>query len=389
MDLFKSLRQKETTKGALSDKDKLDWLRLARSQRIGPVTFYKLLEVHGSPSRALEALPEMASKGGKSIPKLAPMDKVKKEYDLLRKAGGNLIAACEDAYPKQLAQCEDAPPIISVLGNTELLNKPCVGIVGARNASIHARRLTWKIAKDLCEAGFTVSSGLARGIDTAAHEGSINGGTIAVVAGGIDVVYPSENVKLYDDIAKKGVIVAESPLGQKPFSQSFPRRNRIISGLSKGVVVIECAMKSGSLITARLAGEQGRDVMAVPSFPTDPRSQGPNYLIRQGATLVRCAQDVLEVINGDMIPVRIDPKPKQEVLKIENVQEAKPPCAPDDLRKALQEHLSVTPVDIDSLIRALDAPAPIVQTALLEMELAGRIERLAGGKVALIESEQQ
>ena len=389
MSLFDILR-KDKNNACLCDDDRLSWLRLARTNGVGAITFYKLLETYGSPSKALEALPDIAARGaGKKAIVPAPMEQVEAEYKRLHKAGGQLLAACEDAYPDYLSTIEDAPPVISILGDASILQKKCIGIVGARNASMHACELAKEMAHDLSCNGWAIASGLARGIDTSAHVGSIEYGTIAVVAGGIDIIYPRENEKLSNEIAEKGVIVAESPMGQKPFSQSFPRRNRIISGLSKGLVVVECSMRSGSLITARTAGEQNRDVMAVPCFPKDPRSYGTNHLLRQGATLVRDARDVMEAVEGDMIPTRLDldvQKARKEALK-KIIQDETPKVAktpPQGLEGKVEEYLSFTPIEIDKLIRETGASAAEIQSALLDMELCGKIKRLHGGRVVLV-----
>ncbi|MCF8496513.1 MAG: DNA-processing protein DprA [Alphaproteobacteria bacterium] len=367
----------------LSEEDKIAWLRLARTENVGPVTFHRLLGRYGNAQRALEALPDLSRKGGRAAP-LTPAKKevAEKEYAALRQIGGRIItAACPD-YPLALAATDDAPPVISILGDSTLLQRSCLAMVGARNASINGMRFAQGLAGELGRLGQVIVSGLARGIDTAAHKGALDTGTIAVVAGGIDVIYPEENQGLYEQIRERGLIVAESALGQKPFAQSFPRRNRIVSGLSKGVVVVEATMKSGSLITARLAGEQGRDVYAVPGHPLDPRAQGPNHLIRQGAALVRNAQDILETLNdfsggGLREPygtVYDAPFPMGEEADI-----------PADLQDAVIGHLSFAPSGIDELVRACQVSVPAVQTALLELELAGRVKRLPGNRVSLVQ----
>ena len=353
-------------KSAPNENDKLDWLRLARTDNVGPVTFHRLLESFGSAGAALEALPELSKRGGRKKPLTPPpQGKVEREYEALRKLDGEIITAAEDVYPLALAATDDAPPVISILGRPELLEGSHIAIVGARNASINGRKFAEKVAGDLGRAGQIITSGLARGIDTAAHKGSLTTGTITVVAGGIDVVYPEENQGLYEQIAQEGLIIAESPLGQKPFAQSFPRRNRIVSGLSKGVVVIEATKRSGSLITARLAGEQGRDVFAVPGHPYDPRAEGPNHLIREGASLVRNAEDILEILrdfsgNGfrepNYKPANFTPLTIEENL-------------PENLHDDILSHLSYTPVAVDELIRACHVSVSTVQTALLELSL--------------------
>ncbi len=275
--------------------EKLNWLRLSRTENVGPITFYKLIDRYGSAAAALEALPDLAKKGGRKKPLTAPpINVIEKEYSKLQKIGGDLVCANEAAYPLALASTDDAPPVLSYLGHIDMVKPPCLGIVGARNSSLNGRKFTQKLARELGEAGQIIVSGLARGIDTAAHEGALKTGTIAVVAGGIDVVYPRENQKLYEEIIDHGLILAESPLGMQPIARHFPKRNRIVSGLSAGIIVMEATVKSGSLITARMAAEQGRDVYAVPGYPLDPRAQGPNKLIQDGAVLVQNSRDILD-----------------------------------------------------------------------------------------------
>lgn len=373
-----------------SDQHKLDWLRLSRTENVGPVTFYKLIETYGSAADALDALPELAKRGGRKKPLTAPPQRIiEKEYNRLIKSGGHIITAGCNEYPAPLAACSDAPPVLSVLGTRlDLLKRQNIGIVGARNASINGRKMAQKLAADLGAANRTIVSGLARGIDTAAHQGSINSGTIAVVAGGIDIVYPEENKALYDEIREKGLIIAESPMGQKPFAQSFPRRNRIVSGLSDALIVIEATLKSGSLITARLAGEQGRDVMAVPGSPLDPRASGPNHLIREGATLIREAADVLEVLNTfSGHELREPDYTKTNVTNFTAPSSVSDQDIPSDAHDTITDLLSFEPVGVDELIRSCDLTHAAVQMVLLELELAGRIKRSAGNAVSLISEE--
>lgn len=367
---------------ALPDAERLAWLRLSRTENVGPVTFYRLLETYGSASKAIEALPRLSERGGRKKPLVVPPASVaEQEIEKLSQIGGRILTAGDPEYPLPLAATEDAPPVLSVIGDSSLLRKSSIGIVGARNASLNGKRFAEMLARDLGAQGHVITSGLARGIDTAAHEGGLATGTIAVVAGGIDVVYPPENQKLYDKICEKGLIIAESPLGQQPFAQSFPRRNRIVSGLSAGVVVVEATERSGSLITARLAGEQGRDVYAVPGHPLDPRASGPNKLIRDGATLVRDANDILESLTnfggGMMREVRAQ---ASYIAPLRTVSDSDI----EDVRQSLEQALSYTPVHIDDLIRQSVQPTQIVQTALLEMELAGKVQRLPGNRAVLI-----
>lgn len=367
----------------LSHQEKLDWLRLSRTENVGPVTFYKLIETFGSAGKAIEALPSLSRRGGKAralVP--PPVAAVEAEYEKLTALGGGIVCAAEEHYPLPLSSCEDAPPVLSYIGNKKLLRRPGIGIVGARNASLSGRKFTENLARALGDAGQVIVSGLARGIDTAAHEGSLETGTIAVVAGGIDIIYPPENKNLYDRIKERGLVVAESPLGMEPLARHFPRRNRIVSGLSAGVVVIEATLKSGSLITARMAAEQGRDVYAVPGHPMDPRAEGPNRLIRDGAVLVTKAEDILQHV-GAFTGRSLEDRPQfQWIAPVPAPEEDE--TALGDMRTAVLEVLSPTPVAVDELVRSCQLSVPAVQTVLLELELAGRLERLPGGRVALL-----
>ncbi len=367
----------------LPDQEKLNWLRLSRTENVGPITFYRLVQRFGSAGEALAALPELAKNGGRKHPLKAPvMGGVEREYEALRKLGGDIVTAADEGYPIALSACDDAPPVLSYIGKPALLNQNCIGIVGARNASLNGRKMAENLARELGARNQVIASGLARGIDTAAHKGSLSSGTIAVVAGGIDVVYPEENIGLYDQIKEGGLILAESPLGVAPQARHFPKRNRIVSGLSKATIVVEATMRSGSLITARMAGEQGRDVMAVPGSPMDPRAQGPNHLIREGATLVRNADDVLEIImNFTGNSLREPYHPQTLVESAPSVDED----ITEDARDLVVESLSFTPVSVDELLRACHMSIPALQTILLELELAGRVKRLPGNRVSLIE----
>lgn len=372
-------RQAET----VSLAQKLSWLRLARTENVGPMTFYRLVDAYSSPERALERLPELSRRGGRSKPLKAPDQSViEREYEALQKIGGDIVTAGEESYPLSLAAIDDAPPVISILGNIDLAHRGCVGVVGARNSSLNGRKFAEKISRDLGESGQVIVSGLARGIDTAAHAGSLKTGTIAVVAGGIDIIYPEENKNLYEQIREQGLIIAESPFGVPPVAQSFPRRNRIVSGLSKGVVVIEATMRSGSLITARLAGEQGRDVYAVPGHPFDPRAQGANHLIREGATLIRSADDILEAIRSFSGQTMREPKAPEPRFQSPIPEDFEPP---ESATETILGHLSFSPVAVDELIRTCLLSISAVQTVLLEMELAGRVKRHPGNKVSLIQ----
>jgi len=360
------------------ESDRLARLRLIRSENVGPITFRELLKYFPSAGAALDALPSLAAKGGRKI-KVCPKAKAEEEMAAAEAAGVRHVHLGEPDYPRALAAVEDAPPVLLTMGRIELLNRPAVAIVGARNASTNGRRIAREIAAGVTADGPAVVSGMARGIDTAAHEGALEGGTVAVLAGGPDVVYPEENQGLYEAIREGGVILAESPPGLVPQARHFPRRNRIISGLSLGVVVVEAAVRSGSLITARLANEQGREVMAVPGSPLDPRCRGTNDLIRKGATMVENAADVLAAVAAMRRPELGEPPAGD----FDDPQAVGEPVS-DGLRRRVLEALGHTPAPVDALIRDLGLPAQTVLTVLLELELAGRIERQPGNMAVLV-----
>jgi len=361
----------------LTDAEKLDWLRLVRSEGVGPITFFHLVRFYGSAAKALDALPELARRSGRRQPlRLATRAEAQREFDNIARAGATLLGWMEPAYPVPLAAIEDAPPLATVRGDARLLSRNVIAIVGARNASGNGRAFAETIARDLGRADFVIASGLARGIDAAAHKGALGSGTIAVLAGGIDVCYPPEHRALYDAIAERGAIVAELPPGTEPLARHFPRRNRIISGLSAGIVVVEAALRSGSLITSRMAGEQGREVFAVPGSPLDPRCHGSNNLIRQGATLTENADDVIRGLGRPNLGPAALSEPALDPLT---------PPADDDSGKAREiviERLSPSPTAVDEVVRQTDLPPALVASVLLELELAGRIERHPGNKVA-------
>jgi DNA processing protein len=354
----------------------VDWLRLTRSRRVGPATFLRLMAEHGSAGRALGALPGLAAAAGERD--YRPYPRAEAEADLDRGAafGARPLALGAPDYPRHLAVIPYPPPFLWALGDPALLDRPAVALVGARNASALGCRMAARLANDLGAAGFVTVSGLARGVDAAAHRASLETGTIAIQAGGIDEVYPPENADLARDIAARGLRISEMPMGHPPRTQDFPRRNRIISGLALGVVVIEGALRSGSLITARAALDQGREVMAVPGNPLDARAAGCNALIRDGATLVRDAADVAEAL-GAQLGERPIPRPAP-------IPETPPPGRAGDLPARLLGLLGPTPVGEDTLTRALESTAPIVAEALLDLELAGRIARHPGGLVSLV-----
>lgn len=364
---------------ALSDEERVDWLRLSRTAQVGPITFFALIARYGSAKAALDELPRLAARAGRSKPATIPAaGDIRREVDRAERMGARYIAACEPDYPDSLAAIEDAPPVIVAGRNLSLFERPSVAIVGARNASLNGRKMAARLAAELGEAGFIVVSGLARGIDTEAHKASLAHGTIAVVAGGIDVVYPPENRDLQARIFQDHCIVTEAALGTEPMARHFPRRNRIISGLTPGVVVVEAAKHSGSLITARMALEQGREVFAVPGSPLDPRAQGANGLIRDGATLTETADDILRVLADRPVSRR---HATQERLPLP-LPAAEPEI--EDARKAVLEALSPVPVAVDELVRDCQVSLPVVLTILLELELAGRLERQAGQRVSLV-----
>jgi len=361
----------------LSDRERCAWLRLARTENVGPVAFRNLLARFGSPSAALEELPRLAGRGGAKNFVPPPEDDSIRELEALDRLGGRMIAACEAEYPPGLEALEAPPPVLSVLGHPHLLLREMIAIVGARNASALARKLADILARELGFAGLVVVSGLARGIDAAAHEAALAVGTVGVVAGGVDIIYPPENEKLYAAIRNQGVILSEMRLGEAPQARHFPRRNRIVSGLARGVVVVEAAEKSGSLITANYALDQGREVFAVPGSPLDPRARGANRLIKQGATLVETAEDILSVLSPMLggafrEPDSLSPTPSSLGLEAEA----------DRIRARVEEALGPSPVEIDELIRQLGAPVAAVLTVILELELAGRCQRHPGNRVS-------
>lgn len=365
---------------SLPDREKTAWLRLIRSESIGARTFDDLIRLYGAAEKALEAIPELARRGGKlGVVKIYSQEQAEKEMEAAAKAGARILTRKEEEYPEWLCHIPDPPPVLTVLGNTALFSREAVAIVGTRNASANGRRFAHRLAQELGEAGYIVISGLARGIDTAAHEGALERGTAAVVAGGMGTIYPPENETLYHAIAKKGVIVTEQPYGAVPRGIHFPRRNRIISGLSRGVVVVEAALRSGSLITARMALEQGREVFAVPGFPMDPRAAGPNRLLRQGAVLVECASDIVEALKQ----AHPQSSPFLAPLKEEVMDPSEEP-APQEAREIVLSALGFTPAPVDMIATQTHIPVSVVLTVLLELELAGKLERHSGNRVALL-----
>jgi DNA processing protein len=367
----------------LSDEQKLAWLRLFRSENVGGTTFRDLLNHFGSATAALDAIPDLSRRGGsRRTIKICSMEDAERELKSIAAAGAHLVAIGEHGYPLLLRHVDAPPPLLTIRGSKEIFNRPAVAIVGSRNCSISGKKMAVMLARDLGEAGFAIVSGLARGIDTAAHESSLPTGTIAVLAGGIDHIYPASNEPLYHAmLAQDGAIMTEMPIGHNVRPQDFPRRNRLISGSAYGVVVIEAATKSGSLYTARFATEQGREVFAVPGSPLDPRSAGCNKLIKDGAALVRSAEDVIVEIQ----PLIGRPPPERSSAREEDGEQQLPlEPAEDDARRQVTGALDTTPVDIDEIIRHTGLRAAVVQLILLELDLAGRLERHGGQKVSLI-----
>jgi DNA processing protein len=362
----------------LTDEQRVDWLRLIRSDHVGPRTFRSLINHFGSARAALGRLPDMARRGGAARPgRVCSEQDAEAEIAAGKTIGVSLVAPGEAGYPPRLALIDDAPPLLGVRGTIEVLMQPMIAIVGSRNASGAGLKFAGKLARDLGDAGFVIASGLARGIDQAAHRASLDSGTVAVLAGGHDRVYPPEHDGLLEQILQSGTAISEMPLGHVPRARDFPRRNRLISGIALGVVVVEAAHRSGSLISARIAAEQGREVFAVPGSPLDPRAAGTNDLIKQGATLITEASDIINMLQPIMErPVEL---PTREPEDIPSYDE---PAAGD--RTRIVGLLGPSPIGIDDLIRMAGTSPAVVRTVLLELELAGRLERHGGGLVSLI-----
>jgi len=354
-------------------EDLVDRLRLLRTPGIGPVTFRQLIMRYGTPSAALNAVPDLARRGGGKAPALKTRGDAEREITRVEKLGAKFLVLGQGLYPRLLAELEDAPPLLIAKGNLNLLDKQSVAIVGARNASAAACRFARGLAHDLGQHDLIIVSGLARGIDSAAHDGALGSGTIGVIAGGIDIFYPPENEERQKALFEQGLVLAEMQPGTEPRARHFPYRNRIIAGLSSGTIVVEAAPRSGSLITARLAADAGREVMAVPGSPLDPRAQGCNQLIRDGATLIQNAADVVEAIRPF----------ESRVRSASELFEAAEQMNGDDALMLVEELLGPSPVPVDEIIRLSGAPSGAVQMALLELDLAGRLDRHAGNKVSL------
>jgi DNA processing protein len=365
----------------LEPAERLARLALARTETVGPIRFAELLDACGSAREALQRLPEFARRARLKPPRQVSHADVARELAAIEGFGGRLLVWGDADYPAQLAEIRDRPPVAAMIGQTDLLRRPMIAMVGSRNASAAGRRWAEDLARALGEQGFAVVSGMARGIDAAAHLGALDTGTVAVLAGGLDNVYPPENAKLYENVKRRGLLIAEQPFGLTPRAGHFPRRNRIVAGLALGVVVVEATLKSGALITARLAAEEGREVFAVPGSPRDPRARGPNHLIRQGAVLTESIDDILGALE----------QPHRSRLRFDLPVEGDVDEATDwaqnqtrDLDQEILECLSSTPIEVDEIVRRCQVTAAEAQTMLLELELAGRIERHSGNKFSLI-----
>ncbi|WP_336056322.1 DNA-processing protein DprA [Nitratireductor sp. CH_MIT9313-5] len=363
----------------LSDRQRLAWLRLIRTDNVGPATFRDLINRFGSAEAALEALPELAKRGGARKLRIPPEAEVVAEIELAQRLGASFIAIGEPEYPPLLTGIDHPPPIIAARGRLELLREPAFGIVGARNASLAATKLARRFAAELGREGLILVSGLARGIDAAVHQASLATGTIGVLAGGLDKPYPPENDALHAALCEEGVVLSEMPFGWSPRSRDFPRRNRIVAGCSYGLLVVEAAIRSGSLISARLANEMGRLVFAIPGSPLDPRAAGTNGLIKQGASLVTETRDIVEALAPLIGKLPPNYQGAEEPPDLSSA-----PAPEDDDRMRVVDALTVAPVEVDELIRFTGLMPAQIALILLELDLAGRIERHPGGKVSLL-----
>jgi DNA processing protein len=355
----------------LTGGERADWLRLSRTRGIGPITFFHLLERYGAAADVLADLPALAKKAGGKEVSAPPLDDIKREIEATQKIGAAHLAACEPDFSTCLAAIDAPPPVISVRGRRALLQQQAIAMVGARDASAAGRRMARDLARDLGQAGYVVVSGMARGVDGEAHAAAIDTGTVACIAGGIDQIYPPQHDQLYALLTERGCLVSEAPLGYVAQARDFPKRNRVISGLSLATIVVEAAERSGSLITARFALEQGREVMAVPGSPLDPRCRGTNRLIKQGAALIEGVDDVLQAMEGIQPPAFDEPYSEHFDSKDANI--------PSALLRAVREALSPTPMRVEEIARAVDAPHRLVLAALAELELAGEAVTHVGG----------
>ena len=375
-------------------RERLAWLRLARTEGVGALSFHRLIERCGSAEAALEDLPGLSRRGGRKQPLIPPaVSAIEDQIAAMDKAGIGWMTSMDPDYPPLLGAIEDAPPVITFIGHTHLMTRPGLAMVGARNASLNGRNFARALAEQIGREGYTLISGMAAGIDTAAHEGSLASGTIAVLAGGADIVYPKANHGLYEQICAAGLVLAEEPPGTQPTAQHFPRRNRIISGLALGTAVIEATARSGSLITARLANEQGREVFAVPGHPADPRAEGPIRLLKDGAHVLEHAGDVVEILNRQRSYNAFAQRRLSGFREEsdENFGAASPDNAPapedileaPDVQYVIMAQLSSQPVPVDDLIDACSLTPRTALAALLELELAGRLQRHPGNRVSL------
>lgn len=367
----------------LSLKQRLEWLRLIRSENVGPATFRSLVNRYGGAQAALAALPELARRGGARALKIASASDAERELSSIERFGARLVAIGEPDYPPALAFVDAPPPLLIMRGRADVVIRNTVSIVGSRNASALGRSFARQLAQEVGEASYTIASGLARGIDAAAHEAALATGTLAVLAGGIDQVYPSEHRKLYEAICEQGAVLSEMPFGWQAQARDFPRRNRIIAGVALGVVVVEAAERSGSLITARLATENGREVFAVPGSPLDPRAAGTNALLKDGATIATNSHDIIEQLRP--ITTRDWPQSNPIIFRTNDSGEHHDE-PPDSDRARLIDALGPSPVEMDVLIRETGLSPAFVHVILLELELAGRIERISGNRISLLGS---
>ena len=392
----------------LNDEQRFDWLRLIRSESIGPRTFRKLINTYGGARAALDALPHLVRRSGRAALKIASVESIAQEMDIAHRMGARFIALGEPDYPAALRMIDDAPPLIAVRGFLPILQRPMLALVGSRNSSAIGLAMAEKLTRGVAEADFVVVSGLARGIDARAHRTALETGTVAVLAGGHDRIYPSEHGALLEQILERGVVVSEMPFGWEPRGRDFPRRNRIVSGMSLGTVVVEAARRSGSLITARFALEQGREVFAVPGSPMDPRSEGANDLLRQGANLCASAQDIIDAIvplmeagppqrdlfredephgfEGEVFWDELDTPKRDEEGNAPATSSASYEAKPGGVvgtRRAVVDLLGVAPVAVDELVRECGQSISDVQIALLDLELAGRLVRHGSNLVSL------
>ncbi len=382
----------------ISDDERVSRLQLAQSDNVGPATYQQLLELYGSAAQAITALPDLASgvTRGRRV-KLYSRDRALRDVEKTHACGGRIITHGEAGFPRLLAETVNPPPVLFVAGKSDLLQQPTCAIVGSRNSSANGKRFARDVARELAQSGWIIASGLARGIDTAAHEASLEQGTIAVIATGLDVIYPPENAGLHARIACVGCVVSEMPPGTQPRADLFPRHNRIIAGLAAGVVVIEAAMRSGSLITARLANEIGRDVFAVPGSPYDPRSQGTNKLIQDGAMLVAAPRDVLDVLERSHLYAHGhsgETQPQRQVISEQTghwtattekagTTRRTDPMVDDNHRRTVMDLLGPDPVEVDVVVRESRLPSRLVQMVIMELDLTGRLERHPGQRVSL------